>query len=44
MARRKAVAEVSNQGVRIRYDVTGSGRPIVLLHGWGCDRTWGREW
>jgi pimeloyl-ACP methyl ester carboxylesterase len=32
--------EIVNDGVRIRYDVAGEGRPIVLLGGWGCDRTW----
>ncbi|MCM1068012.1 MAG: alpha/beta hydrolase [Muribaculaceae bacterium] len=24
-------------GVRLRYDVTGSGaRPVIVMHGWGC--------
>ena len=32
--------EVSNDGVRISYDVVGEGRPLVLLHGWSCDRSW----
>ena len=32
--------EIVNDGVRIRYDVVGEGRPIVLLGGWGCDRSW----
>jgi len=31
--------EVSSGGVRIRYDVVGEGRPLVLLHGWGVDRS-----
>lgn len=35
--------EVSNHGVRISYDVTGQGRPLVLLHGWSCDRSWWTE-
>ncbi len=35
--------QVSNHGVRISYDVTGRGRPLVLLHGWLCDRTWWAE-
>lgn len=35
--------EVSSDGVRIRYDVTGEGRPLILLHGWGCDRSWWTE-
>lgn len=34
------MAEVSNHGVRISYDILGEGRPLVLLHGWSCDRTW----
>jgi pimeloyl-ACP methyl ester carboxylesterase len=32
--------EVSNRGVKIRYDVAGEGRPLMLLHGWCCDRSW----
>jgi pimeloyl-ACP methyl ester carboxylesterase len=35
--------EVSNQGVRISYDVVGEGRPLMLLHGWCCDRSWWTE-
>jgi pimeloyl-ACP methyl ester carboxylesterase len=35
--------EVSNEGVRIRYDVIGDGRPLMLLHGWCCDRSWWTE-
>ena len=35
--------EVSNQDVRISYDVVGEGRPLVLLHGWCCDRSWWTE-
>ncbi len=31
---------VTNDGVRIVYEVFGQGRPIVLLHGWCGDRTW----
>ena len=30
----------SNDGVGISYDVAGRGRPLMLLHGWACDRTW----
>jgi pimeloyl-ACP methyl ester carboxylesterase len=37
------VPEVSNQGVKVKYDVTGSGHALILLHGWGCDRTWWNE-
>lgn len=35
--------EVWNEGVRISYDVGGEGRPLVMLHGWVCDRTWWTE-
>lgn len=35
--------EVSNHGARISYDVAGEGRPLVLLHGWCCDRSWWTE-
>jgi pimeloyl-ACP methyl ester carboxylesterase len=31
---------VSNDGVTIRYDVVGAGLPLILLHGWVCDRSW----
>jgi pimeloyl-ACP methyl ester carboxylesterase len=34
------MAQVSNHGVTISYDVAGEGRPLVLLHGWCCDRSW----
>jgi pimeloyl-ACP methyl ester carboxylesterase len=30
---------VDSRGVRIRYETIGKGRPLVLLHGWGVDRT-----
>ena len=33
--------QVSNDGVKISYDVAGEGRPLILLHGWVCDRS---EW
>ena len=35
--------EVTNGGVRISYDVVGEGRPLMLLHGWCCDRSWWTE-
>ena len=37
------MAEVLNDGVKIIYDVAGDGRPLVLLHGWCCDRSWWTE-
>lgn len=35
--------EASNHGVSISYEVAGKGRPLVLLHGWSCDRGFWRE-
>jgi pimeloyl-ACP methyl ester carboxylesterase len=35
--------EVASRGVRISYDVVGEGRPLVLLRGWCCDRSWWTE-
>ena len=35
--------EVTNDGVRLSYDVVGQGRPLVLLHGMWCDRSWWTE-
>jgi pimeloyl-ACP methyl ester carboxylesterase len=32
--------EVTNAGVRISYEAVGDGRPLMLLHGWCCDRSW----
>jgi pimeloyl-ACP methyl ester carboxylesterase len=32
--------EVTNGGVRIDYETVGEGRPLMLLHGWCCDRSW----
>jgi pimeloyl-ACP methyl ester carboxylesterase len=37
------MAEILNDDVRISYDVAGSGRPLLMLHGWVCDRTWWTE-
>jgi pimeloyl-ACP methyl ester carboxylesterase len=34
---------ISNLGVKIAYEVMGQGRPLVLLHGWLCDRSWWAE-
>ena len=25
------------EGIRLHCTVEGSGRPLMLLHGWGCD-------
>lgn len=27
---------ISINGLKVHYKVTGEGRPVVLLHGWGC--------
>ncbi len=35
--------EVKSGGVRISYDAVGEGRPLMLLHGWCCDRSWWTE-
>ena len=35
--------EVTSGGVRISYDAIGEGRPLMLLHGWCCDRSWWTE-
>jgi len=32
-----------NDGVRIAYEVTGRGRPLMLIHGWLNDRSWWSE-
>lgn len=32
--------EASNGDVRISYELIGQGRPLMLLHGWSCDRSW----
>jgi hypothetical protein len=29
---------IASQGVSVFYDVTGSGAPVVFLHGLGLDR------
>ena len=30
---------INVRGVKVSYDVSGSGRPMILMHGWGCDRS-----
>jgi pimeloyl-ACP methyl ester carboxylesterase len=37
------MSEVTSGGVRISYDAVGEGRPLVLLHGLWCDRSWWTE-
>lgn len=27
------------EGLKVRIEVTGEGRPLILMHGWGCDHT-----
>lgn len=31
--------EIKLEGLRVRMEVTGEGRPLILMHGWGCDHT-----
>ena len=31
--------EIELEGVRVAMEVTGSGRPLSLMHGWGCDHS-----
>lgn len=31
--------EIELEGVRVSMEVTGSGRPLILMHGWGCDHS-----
>ena len=31
--------EIELEGVRVAMEVTGSGRPLILMHGWGCDHS-----
>jgi pimeloyl-ACP methyl ester carboxylesterase len=41
--RSSLMPQVSNHGVSITYHVAGEGRPLVLLHGLWCDRSWWTE-
>lgn len=35
---------LSREGVSLRYDRTGAGPPLLLIHGWTCNRTfWERQ-
>ena len=34
------MAEIANRGIKISYETSGAGRPLILLHGWACDRSW----
>lgn len=31
--------EIGLEGLTVRMEVTGEGRPLILMHGWGCDHT-----
>lgn len=31
--------EIELEGVKVTLEVTGHGRPLILMHGWGCDHT-----
>lgn len=26
-------------GLKLNYDVSGAGKPLILMHGWGCDHS-----
>ena len=29
--------DIELDGLSVRMEVTGEGRPLILMHGWGCD-------
>ena len=31
------LAQITLNGTRVQYKVTGEGAPVILLHGWGCN-------
>ncbi len=31
--------DIELDGLSVRMEVTGEGRPLILMHGWGCDHT-----
>lgn len=31
--------ELELEGLTVKMEVTGEGRPLILMHGWGCDHT-----
>lgn len=33
------VKSIDIDGLRVAYEVSGQGRPLILMHGWGCDHT-----
>jgi pimeloyl-ACP methyl ester carboxylesterase len=37
------MAQLLNDSIKISYDVGGEGPPLIMLHGWVCDRTWWTE-
>jgi pimeloyl-ACP methyl ester carboxylesterase len=37
------MSETTSSDIRISYDAVGQGRPLMLLHGWCCDRSWWTE-
>lgn len=31
--------DIEIDGQLLHYEITGQGRPLILMHGWGCNRT-----
>lgn len=31
--------EIELAGLKVKVEITGEGRPLILMHGWGCDHT-----
>ena len=30
---------ITIDGLKVAYETSGKGRPLILMHGWGCDHT-----
>lgn len=39
MIDQSAVKKIDIDGQTLAYTQAGAGRPLVLMHGWGCDHT-----
>ncbi|MCZ3388635.1 MAG: alpha/beta hydrolase [Actinomycetia bacterium] len=38
MAEQTGRTQVTLQGISVNFEVRGAGRPVLLMHGWSCDR------